>query len=184
MNIKITGVDGLIKDFDKYVHFNNRATNTALNEASKIGRTKALKESKGEWVGLKAKDFKKLHKLLPAKGTNNEITFTITSKSINLALFGAKWQRKTKTGRKTKGVSYKLKTKRRTMKGSFIAKGMVFSRKTNEAGSITPHFTITPTSMFKAGRGERIFKNTTLLNFNLRYKKYLKDDFFQFAKKN
>jgi hypothetical protein len=110
------------------------------------------------------------------KATTNKLStkFGLVARSINLVDFGAKWKRTTPTGRKTKGVSYKLKNKRRVMKGSFIAKGYVFSRRKGERDNLIPHFSITPTSMFLGAEADDLYIEQYFKTFDKTYAHQIK----------
>lgn len=170
IQIHMSGIDSLITDFDKYVRLNARHTRTALNEASRSAQSKVLQETRKPWKGIRARDYKSLTKLFVAKGNKFETTFIMTSRSISLAMFAVNRQAKS-------GVAYKLKNKQRTMKGSFMAKGMFFKRRTKARDSIVPYFSITPTSMFINGGGEKIYFDRLKEVFTTNYLKYVDSNF-------
>ena len=169
MEVKVKNADKVIKNFIKFANVNERALVSAMNRANTAGQTASSLVMRKKWVGLLAKDLKRYQWSEKAKKGKTSTKFVTTSKSINLLQFGAKWSRQTPTGKRTKGVSYRLKTKRRTMKGSFIAKGLVFTRKTEKANSLIPHFSITPTSMFTGAEGDDKYVDTYMTTFDKRY---------------
>jgi hypothetical protein len=151
MEIRVKGVTPIVKSLSGLVTRNGQALSLAMNRANVSGRKEAIKAGGGVrkiWVGILTKDLKKYTYMRRANSKNTKTAFVITSKPVNLIHFGAI--------QKGKGVSYKLKKKRRTMKGSFIAKGMVLKRKGKARTPLTAFFSITPTTMFLKAKGDDI----------------------------
>ena len=134
----------------QYPKVHAKATSIAMNRGLSAGATESLRVAKKEWGGLLVSDFKRYTWRTTAKANDPKVQFAITSRSINLIDFVKKDNKK--------GLSYKLKGRQRQMKGSFRAKGFFFTRdKGGTRNDITPHFSVTPTSMFRIARGEAVF---------------------------
>ena len=167
-------LDKIVTDFDKYVNLNARVSRTALNLASRKAKKDSLALTRGEWDGLKVKDFKGINDLKPAK--NNDLTtiFSIDSRPINLAHFHHKEIKS--------GVSYRLKGSRKKLKPhSFKAKGFIFRRMSTDRDDITPYFSITPTSMFEASDGVEKYIEVATTKFESEYLRTIAST-FNFAK--
>jgi len=169
VDVEFHGLDVVIEDFDKFNKVNNRAISRAMNDANRAGRKVAVSKQgmRKEWA-IKSSDLKRYTWNTTANVNNLSTKFGMVSRSINLADFGAKWSMYTPTGKYTKGVSYKLKGKRRTMKGAFMAKGHVFSKRKGSK-NIIPLFSITPTSMLKEAEADELYIKQYLSTFDKRY---------------
>ena len=162
MIIKFEGIDAIIKNFNQFERLTTSGISRAMNRANTAGTTISLRAMRKTWVGITARDLKRRTYQDKATKAKLHTRFVITSRSINLAEFGAKQNKK--------GVSYRLKTKRRTMQGAFTAKGMVFKRKTRERNSIIPFYSITPTSMFIGAGDVEIYTKRYMEIFEKRFK--------------
>jgi len=153
--MKVTvDTDDLKKDLVLFYKNINRATSKSINESVRASRTKAIANMRKSWKGIKAKDLKANEKTFVKPATTNNLysRFILISKPIPLSNFGAV--------QKIKGVSYKLKSNRRTMKHAFIAKKQVFVRRTKKNDSIVRRVSITPTSMFLGTKSDEVFLKT------------------------
>jgi len=171
MTITIKNINPIWTSLKRFSTANRRATNDAMNRAHIHARKLSSTAMRSEWKGLSADRAKKAIKEKKSKVSDLSTKMILQSRPISLSSFGAKWSKKTPTGKKTKGVSYKLKGKRRTMKGSFIAKGQMFSRKKN--GGLRRHASITPTNMWKGVGAEEIYLKAYEERFRSRYDQQL-----------
>ena len=170
--IKIKNIDTIIRNLADFDRFNKRALSSAMNRSHTAGVKVATSKQTGGTLqpwGIKKSDFKRNY-TWKQKATSRKpnTKYAVSSNPINLVDFGAKWNRLTPQGKPTKGISYKLKNRRRTMKGSFIAKGMFFTRKQGTQ-NIIPHFSITPTSMFVGNEGVNTYVEKYFDVLNPRY---------------
>ena len=191
MEIKITGLDELITDINKFAKVNNRALSSAMNRVATTAQKEAVIEVRKTWVIL-ARDMKKAITQKKATVANPTHTLIINSKSIPLIKFMTRQgylESTTATGRKRKGgagVRYKLSRKARGSKAlskSFIRKSKynggrleIFTRRPSPQGAnITAQYAITPTSMFNQKATDKYIK-TFIEAFEKRYKHQL--DYF------
>jgi len=170
MEVRFHNLDNVIDDFAKFSKVNNKAISQAMNRANTAGRTAVVSDTIGmrkKW-NLKSGDLKAYTWSTKSNVNRLDTKFGMVSKSINLADFGAKWKRATPSGRKTKGVSYKIqKGKRKLLKGAFMAKGYVFTRRADD--KIVPQFSITPTSMFTESDYDDLYIKKYFEMFDKRY---------------
>ena len=181
--INVVGLDKAIKDFDKFVKYNDTATRIAINDSARKARTESLLVTRKDW-NIKAGDLKQGSKFKPASNKNLNAEFSMTSKSISLMKFSKSVpyvSKLTPTGKKRKGgggVKYKLKKQRgfNTLNKSFVKKSLfgnkdltVFTkRKSPNGADITAQFSITPSSMFKQ-EGADAFVKVFIDSFEKRY---------------
>ncbi len=167
MEIHFIGLDDVITDFTKLAFKNPSAISRSMNRANIAGRTASVKALRKVWVGLKAKDLKRYTWSQKATVSKLNTKFVVTSHPISLADFGAKQNKK--------GVSYRLKSKRRTMKHAFLKKSkhsrtpMVMIRSTKQRYPLVTKFTITPTSMFIGLDGVQLYEQAYFKAFEKRY---------------
>ena len=167
MNTEIIGVDIIVKDFKTFVNKNPSAISRSMNRANIAGRTASIKALRKVWVGLKAKDLKRYTWQEKATVAKLNTKFVVTSHPISLADFGAKQNKK--------GVSYRLKNKRRTMMHAFLKKSkhsrapMVMIRSTKSRYPLVTKFAITPTSMFMGLDGVHLYEEAYFKAFDKRY---------------
>lgn len=171
MTVTIKGADDLYQDFSKFVRVNGRAISDAMNRANLAGATASLSKKEGmrkEWVGINASELKKYTYKRKANPNKLEAQFVVTSNPIPLIHFKAKEVRR--------GVSYRLKNKRRTMPKSWIMpskfgdKGdRVFVRTRKRPKVATHRVAITPTSMYTGAEADDVYVNRFLEIFAKRY---------------
>ena len=176
MTIKFKGLQEFQKDLTKFVNIHDKAISNAMNKALAIAYTASLSKKQGmrkEWVGMRAGDLKRYTYTKKANPVQHHAEFVVTSRPIPLMEFGAK--------QLNKGVSYRLKDKRKTMKKSWIMptkfgdKGdRVFVRQASHNNKATHRVAITPTSMFLASDAPEVFENTFEDNFQKKYFEQIK----------
>lgn len=154
----------------KFPKESDKAMRLTMNEHARKARTASSVAMRKTWVGLKARDLKQYTWTTNAKNSDLRTQFVVTSRSINLLDFVKKENKK--------GLSYRLKTKQRQMKGSFKAKGYFFTRSDSEktkndkgqnVDALNIHFSITPTSMFLGAKGDDVYVDTYFNGFEKRY---------------
>lgn len=176
MTVTFKGLDELYQDFDKFLKVQPRAISNAMTTGLSAGRTASLSTTVGmrrEWVGIKTKDLKRyVYTRRPSAGSH-KAQFVVTSRPIPLIEFGA--------SQKKKGVSYRLKTKRRTMKKSWIMPSKfgdksdkVFVRQASHNNKATHRVAITPTSMFMGTESDVVFEKNFMNSFGKRYDQQMK----------
>lgn len=168
MTYKFVGLKEATDMLLKFPKASNKAIMKTMNEKARSGATKASRHLRKDWVGMKASTFKNYVWTTNAKINRLETQYVVHSTPINLADFGATWSPATKGGKATKGVSYKLRTKRKTLDGSFMGKGKVYRRDKTD-NSLIPYHTVTPTTMFINSDSYDAYKYGYFTNFEKRY---------------
>ena len=158
ISITVAGGSEVYEKFKRFHNENPRAISRAMNKASTVARTASLLHTRKVW-NLKAKQLKDKAILKPASVNNTSIIFKMHSTPVNLWSFGSK--------EITKGVSYKLQKTNRSAKlrGNYFIAGQgrepyVFVRKSKDRMDIMPMFTITPSSMFRTEKSDKVFIKT------------------------
>ena len=159
MTIDIKGIKSIQDDFLKFAQIYPTAVRNSMNTALSAGVTASLARDGGmreEWVGITARELKRYTYVTKANVNRHEAEFVVTSKPIDLIHFNAK--------QNTRGVSYKLKNRRRTMRKSWIMPSkfsnfeQVYARQTSNDSKPTRRASITPTSMFIEANSAEVFK--------------------------
>lgn len=175
MTIDFTGLQEIQDDFLKFAKLYPLITSISLNTALSVATTASLGAKKGmrkEWVGMRARDLKRYTYTKKANVNKLDTQFVITSRPIGLIHFGSKQNKK--------GVSYKLKNKRRTMRKSWIMPSKfgggdeVFVRQTSHGNKPTRRASITPTSMFLEAEADEFFEDEFRIAFEKRFTQQVK----------
>ena len=176
MTLTVKGIDAISKDFHKFAMIYPTAVRNSMNTALSAGMTASLARDGGmrqEWVGITARDLKRHTYTRKATVSKHHAQFVVTSNPIDLYMFGAK--------QNTRGVSYKLKNKRRTMRKSWITpskfgrrENQVFVRQASNDDRVTRRASITPTSMFLEADSGEVFEKYYKGVFRRRWNDQLK----------
>ncbi len=172
--VEIRGLNSLINSFDRLGRNADKAMATTLNEAGRHAISESVKNVTKVY-NFKQRDFKKNMKVTKATMANTRHIMELSTRSIPLALFGAKFRRKRKLG-----VSFKIMKGRArgVLPHAFMAntkRGVhVLMRKTDESYPLTTFAVISPTSAFIKTRSDYMYVNKFMYYFNKRYPLNLK----------